>query len=578
MRLLELARVGVLAPVDLHFALAMGRLADEQRDDVLLAAALASRAVQRGHVCADLTRLGREPLLDDQETAVPVSLPETDAWAATLRTSTLVGDGSRLTPLVLDDRARLYLYRYFDYQRRLGAAISSRVGPAQVDRALLDEGLSRLFGSSEEQRRAALAVLTHRFALVSGGPGTGKTTTIAKILALFQEQALARSDRAMRIALLAPTGKAASRLGESIRAHLEDLACSEAVKTILARERAATLHRGLGFDASKPTRFRHDAAHPLAADAVVVDEASMVDLALMTKLAEAVHPEARLVLVGDKDQLASVEAGAILGDLYHAPRVQQCAVHLDKSYRYRQEGGIGALARAVNRGDADAALGLLQSETTMPYGEVALCSLDEQQPLRGPLGGTVLEGFSAYLATADPLERLERLARFRVLCVHRRGPLGAETMNTAVEHHLAAAGALTPDAAFYDGRPVLITHNDYQLGLYNGDVGVVCRTGAKVRVAFAASETSEVRWIDPGRLPSHETVFAMTVHKSQGSEFDRVALLLPSAVSPIVTRELVYTGLSRARERIDVYGSAHVLREAIGRRIERASGLRELLT
>jgi exodeoxyribonuclease V alpha subunit len=283
-----------------------------------------------------------------------------------------------------------------------------------------------------------------------------------------------------------------------------------------------------------------------------------------------------LVLVGDKDQLASVEAGAILGDLYQAPGVQHCAVHLDKSYRYREEGGIGALARAVNRGDAGAALGLLQSETTMPYGEVALCSLDEQRPLRGPLGGTVLDGFSAYLATADPVERLERLARFRVLCVHRRGPLGAETMNNAVEHHLAAAGVLTPDAAFYDGRPVLITHNDYQLGLFNGDVGVVCRNGTRVRVAFAASQ--EVRWIDPGRLPSHETVFAMTVHKSQGSEFDRVALLLPSAVSPILTRELVYTGLSRARERIDVYGSAHVLREAIGRRIERASGLRELLT
>jgi exodeoxyribonuclease V alpha subunit len=356
-----------------------------------------------------------------------------------------------------------------------------------------------------------------------------------------------------------------------------ELSCTDAVKAaVLAAVTPATLHRALGFDPQAPTRFRHGADNPLPADAVIVDEASMVDLALMTKLAEAVRPEARLVLLGDKDQLASVEAGAILADIYDAPGIAACTSRLEKSYRYDVQSGIGSLARAINRGDAEETLAVLRSETTMPYGRVALCTLEEHRPLEGTLGATVREGFSVYLSATDPGERLERLTSFRVLCMHRRGPLGALTMNAAIEGHLAAAGMLDPSGTFYDGRPILITENDYQLALFNGDIGVVGEHDGRLRAAFASAEEG-VRWIDLGRLPPHETVFAMTVHKSQGSEFDRVALLLPPGRSPILTRELVYTGVSRARERVDIYGSPAILKEAIDRRIERASGLRQLL-
>ncbi len=579
----RLADHGVLSPLDLALARTLARMAGEDSPEVLLAIALTSRAVHHGHVCVELGELRHMPLFDvDDEPLSEVSFPEPAAFCAALEASPLTGDGDEATPLVLRGQ-RLYLRRYFDYQRRLAAEIRARAEPVpDVDVTLLESGLERLFGGCEEssgaQRLAAAVAVRRRLAVIAGGPGTGKTTTVVKILALLQEQALAGGGRPARLLLLAPTGKAAQRLGEAIAAQLDGLPCSAEVRSLIPRE-ASTIHRALGYQARQPTRFVHHRARPLAVDAVVADEASMIDLALMTKLVEAVPRRARLILLGDRDQLASVEAGAILGDICAAENTSSVAdslVELRHSHRFGADSGIGALARAVNAGDADEALALLAGERAMPHGQVTLADLDERDPLAGALGNAVRDGFGPALAADSPAERLARSGRFRILCAHRRGRLGVEAMNQQVQQHLQAHGLLRIDGPYYDGRPILVTRNDHQLRLYNGDLGVVLCEPDGPRVWFQGPG-SEPRAVRPARLPPHETVFAMTVHKSQGSELDRVAVLLPERATPILSRELIYTAISRARQRVDIFGGEQVLRQAIARRVQRASGLTEAL-
>jgi exodeoxyribonuclease V alpha subunit len=574
----RLASVGAISDVDARFAEAVARLGGEEPGSrVAVAAALASRAVQRGHVCAHLARLAEEPLVDGDGAVVmpPIDL---DATLAALRGSALVSDGSSPAPLVLDGSARLYLKRYYDYEVRLARALDERARlTSTIDDALLERALDRIFGADleHEQRRAAATAVRRHLAVISGGPGTGKTTTVAALLALIVEQAQAQG-RTLGIRLVAPTGKAAQRMGEALRASVDRLPISEEVRRALPTEDASTIHRALGYQPRTPTRFRHDRHNPLSADVVVADEASMIDLALMTKLVEAVPATARLVLLGDKDQLASVDAGAVLADLWDAPSLSSCASRLSKSYRFGDQSRIAALARAITNGDADGVLEVLRGERDMPYGEVALKPpITPGSELPRELLVAVTRGLAGLFEDVGPEERLRRLRTFRVLCAHRRGPAGVEVVNRLVEKHLRESGCIGERALYYDGRPILITANDHQLGLYNGDIGVVCREGGGRRVFFAGSERT--RAFPVGRLPDHETVYAMTVHKSQGSEVDRVALILPPEPSPILTRELLYTAVTRAREHVDVFASKGVLRHGIGRRIERASGLADRL-
>jgi len=599
----RLREAGVLSSLDRHFAVCIAALAGEVRPDVLLAAALASRQVASGHVCLDLPRLVEGAL----SALAPIAVarldewrwPELAGWLAELASSPLVDAEARVdlaTPLVLDDAGRLYLRRYWLHQQGLAEAIRSRVaaGPSQlpVDRVRLEQGLERLFPDPDDalQREAAATAVTSRFCVVSGGPGTGKTSTVVKILALLVEQALGAGGPAPRIRLLAPTGKAAAALAGAIQRSLTDLACSDEAKACIP-ESAATLHRALRPLPGSNTRFRHDARDPIAADVVIVDEASMVDLALMARLFEALPTDARVILLGDRDQLASVEAGAVLGDIAgagagpavgaaQASTIRGHVVQLTRSHRYRTDSGIAALARAINEGDADAALAVLDDPTRPDVSRVS-------PPLAGGLGESleadVLAGYADFLAARDPAVRLRALDRFRVLCAHRLGPHGVEALNRAIEALLARRGGLPVRGAFYAGRPILVLRNDPQLEIYNGDVGVLmprpAELGAGHLGAFfrAGGAGAEPRWLSPLRLPPFETVFAMSVHKSQGSEFDAVALVLPDRTSRVVTRELLYTAVSRARERVVVHARPELLREAIGRRVERASGLSEAL-
>jgi exodeoxyribonuclease V alpha subunit len=413
---------------------------------------------------------------------------------------------------------------------------------------------------------------------VSGGPGTGKTSTVVKILALLAERERAAGRRPPRALLLAPTGKAAMRLTESIRREKARLDCDDVVRGAIPEE-AATIHRALGTIDGSTTRFRHHREHPLAADVVLVDEASMVDLALMARLADAVPAVARFILLGDEDQLASVEAGAVLGELCagsgeRAAPLGPCVVRLTRSWRYRPGSGIEALANAINAGEAERALAILDDPA---YPDVERVEAARDAALSGSLRASAVDGFRSYLEEDDPRRRLDALERFRLLCAHRRGPHGVETANAEGEAALAEEGLLSRgDGPTYDGRPIIVTRNDYQLQLFNGDVGTIVEEGDR-KLAFFLAPDGTPRRLSPARLPPHETVFAMTVHKSQGSEFDRVAVLLGDEPTPLLTRELLDTAVTRARQAVTLHGTADVVAHAVRRRTERASGLRDAL-
>jgi len=575
----ELVKIGLLSPLDRHFALSIVRLGRESNPMVELAAAVASRAVSRGHICADLNDLHTNGWLADDDTPVSkMDLPSPKAWSAALRKSPLVAahpDPRHPRPLVFDEQGRLYLYRYADYQRRLASQIKDRASIAEKpNQELLQAGLARLFpgtDANDAQRRAAELAVSRRFSVISGGPGTGKTYTVAKILALLQEQALALGNAPLRIQLMAPTGKAAQRLGESIANSIDTLNVDAKTRDAIPRT-ASTLHRGLGRRADSATRFRHNSENPLPADVVIVDEASMVDLAMMTKLIEAIPSAGRLILLGDKDQLASVEAGAILGDIY-AAGLENCTAELTHSHRYDGTSGIGQLARAVIAGDADRAMHALATAN-----RVALRELESISDL-GRVLTPVVNATFMHLRRAAPAEKLSILSELRILTAHRNGPFGATHCNPIVEQILGNANHLQLDRDWYEGRPIIVTANDYQLDLWNGDVGVIGRAeeNASLAAFFQGRDRNTLRHLSPARLPDHETVFAMTVHKSQGSEFGRILLLLPDRPSPVLTRELIYTAITRAREHVDICGSESVLRHAIGRRVRRASGLVDLL-
>ena len=604
--LATLRQKGWLAALDTELARGLGRLVDERDPLVLLGVALASRQIREGHVCADLSKVAGLPIVDAE--GLPVAdarFPEQAAWLAALRGSRLVGDGQSPTPLVLDGEGRLYLARYFQHERELAQRLLSRVGPAPVHVPAegLGPALRRLFGpapgESDAQRTVAMLAVLGQTTIVSGGPGTGKTTTVVKLLALLVEHGLAS-----RIALLAPTGKAAARLSESVARAKSGLPVSEAVRAGISEE-ASTIHRALGPVGGDGTRFRHGREQPLSADVVVVDESSMVDVALMRRLLDAVPDSARLILLGDAHQLASVEAGAVLGDICagiegvgwsedlaeRAQRVfgeplpvasggsvaplRDSMVELTKSYRFDPQRGIGGVAAAIRQGDADAALELLGR----PGSEATLVDL-APEALEHELTAALIRGYTPFLSARTASAALVALERFRVLAAHRRGSRGVDAMNALAEHALSRAGLLPAGATrgrFYPRRPLLVTENDYQLGLFNGDVGVIFPgPDGSLRAHFALAEGG-TRDFSPSRLPAHETVFATSIHKSQGSEFDEVVVVLPDERSPLLSRELVYTAVTRARHRAALFGSAESFRRGVTRSIERASGLRRAL-
>jgi exodeoxyribonuclease V alpha subunit len=650
-----------------------GRLQQPCPPLLLLAMTLTSHQVGRGHVCLDLAATLRDPerVLDLPPDGDPtegagrgpaqwlrgLTLP---AWIEAIDQPWVVGSVGDSTPLIRRGPL-LYLRRYWNHEQQILAGIQHRLAhPPAVDEQALSQVLARLFPRTaarpdvDWQQVACALAARESFAVLTGGPGTGKTTTVVKLLATLQVLAEQQHGAPLRIRLAAPTGKAAARLNESIRRQTGQFEhwfgadqATALVQTILA-EKVSTVHRLLGT-LPAGQGFRHHRWNRLAVDVVVVDEASMVDIHLLSCLVDALPETTRLILLGDKDQLASVEAGAVLGQLCaraeagnywattaawlrrvaaiqlpaatlaaearpdcsagqgHGPwlpglvfdhsspasqRLDQAVTMLRRSHRFADTSGIGRLAKAVNAGDAQAAWQLLQQD------QPDLQLINARQPQEPKLQQWIVEGYRPFLeqvasgppdATAEAIDRwarqvLELQSGFQLLCTVRRGPWGVDRCNERIVTWLRRAQLIPSAGQWFPGRPVMVTRNNYGLRLMNGDLGVVLPSGppldtggglrTPLRVAFPDSESpSGLRWVLPSRLGDVETVFAMTVHKSQGSEFTRVGLLLPDRPSPVMTRELIYTGITRAAQHFSlVLSHPSVLRDAIQSKIQRTSG------
>ena len=657
---------GDLADIDRHFAALIADLDGDDGSELALAAALASAWTRDGHACIALPDIaGRE-----WPRAGAVRLPELDAWVGALRASPVVGGpedaGGR--PLVLDDRGRLYLQRLWAAEKAVAAGLrglaadtacgprwtetaagsrgasrrerdgsasnstatgggdgeSRGPGPVPVDTRLdsvtLEAELDRFFPDTaydDHVRVAARTAACRRICVVSGGPGTGKTTIAAVIVAVLLELGLVAPGR---IALTAPTGKAAARLQEAVRGrHRELVSRSPALEGYEAQ--ATTVHRWLlrrerGGRSSRPV------------DALILDEGSMVDLSLMARVIDALPPDARLVVLGDASQLASVQPGAVFADMCRAgarsvatgsgdggigpdtcaragagagmgtatglhedssapasssapPPLASCVITLERNWRFDPKGGVGRLAAAVARGDASAAVAALNDPSD---DAIELHALPDAGRFERLATGFADDRFAPALrkmrALRAPGEGAPSLSSFRVLCAHRVGSFGAVRFNRLVERRLHALGLVRGNDAFYPGRPILVTRNDPRTGLSNGDTGIVLRDAAgRKQVWFPELDDPErgPRLVAPARLPPHESFFAVTVHRAQGSEYDEVAVVPGPAESRVATRELLYTAVTRARRRVIVYGSEESIRAAVERATERSSGLRDAL-
>lgn len=661
--------------------LARGHGADEPTCRYVWRAALAvSLATAEGHVCVPL-----DNLLDGQASGelFPGDAPALSVWREALFASGLCAPASLALartddvqadafPLLLDDHDRLYLARYYSYEARLATALGRKLSLTErtpvtaADRARLHRyfGEGALVSSDGQQEpnwqmAAAALALQRSLVVLSGGPGTGKTTTVVGLLACLLER-----DANLRVALAAPTGKAAQRMQEALTAR-RDL--PETVRRALP-EAAVTLHRLLGVlpESAEQAgrRFRHHAANPLPYDLIVVDEASMIDLSMATQLLEAVPESARLILLGDKDQLAAVEAGAVFGELsaqrrfspdmrrrllsalewpVDAPprsgplaaaagngapdaaagsvRVSQgledTVVWLERTYRFGENSAIGRLATAIKSGkviEARKACTLADDGAFAGIGSTsAPAASDADRVMFSEDGGVQLspvslhalaDGYSAYLAAlAEAVATIEQLGdpatvtaadvamvaqpvfaafgQFRVLCATRGGRRGVELLGAQLTAVLARRAGMALGAgggAWFAGRPVLVTQNEYALNLFNGDIGIAFPLGPSgtLRVAFATPDGG-YRLYSPASLPAHETAFAMTIHKSQGSEFERVAMVLPEQASRVLSRELIYTGVTRARRQVWLYAPWQVVASAIARPTQRDGGLTDRL-
>jgi exodeoxyribonuclease V alpha subunit len=554
-------------PADVHVARRLTALAKEPDESVALAIAIAVRALRGGSVCVDLRSIA------DQLEMPDLPWPSPDDWLQAVKASPLVTEKPVLRLFSDSTADLLYMDRYWLEEQQVCDDVLTLLSSTLPGRV---PSLERLFPEGwEEQRAAAEIALTQSLTVLTGGPGTGKTTTVARLLALLAEQASLSGRRSrsggdiqqppLRIALAAPTGKAAARLLEAVQLEVDKLDVAD--RDRLPELKASTLHRLLRSRPDNSSRFRYHRENRLPHDVIVVDETSMVSLTLMARLLEALRPDSRLLLVGDPDQLASVEAGAVLADMVDGlgERSDVRIAALKTSHRFGES--IGKVASAIRTGDVDEVIALLRAggehiewlETENPGEHLRKVLLPHALRLRE---AAILGDVRAALSTLD---------EHRLLCAHRRGPYGVRFWNHQVERWLTDATGEPLWTQWYAGRPILVTANDYGLGLYNGDTGVTVVRGDGLRAVLAAG--AEPVEFATGRLSDVDTMHAMTIHKSQGSQADEVTVLLPLEDSRLLTRELFYTAVTRAKEKIRVIGTEASVRAAVQRRAVRASGL-----
>jgi len=603
----------IFSAFDLHIGEFLSSGVTKNKDDVRLAASLISRQLNDGHVCVRLSEFAGRGLGTGDNESDHVQFPRLSVWLQSLENAECVGRPGDFKPLILDDAHRLYFQRYWQYEQDVAGFIRRRVSAdlhkdSHYSSESTREKLQFYFpemsmGKVSWPGIAAAIALTRQFLVITGSPGTGKTTAITRIMAFLQDV----KNRELRIALCAPTGKAAARMEESVKKTKMILACPEDIKEAIPDE-AMTIHRLLGSIMYSPY-FSFNEKNNLPYDLVVVDEASMVDLPLAAKLMTALRPDATLILLGDREQLASVDAGSVLGDICFpeplnvfsrafgkelericgvtvdtsdaAPDVRDCIVEMKQNYRFSEGSGIGILSRLIKTGDADGVLALTGEGK---FSDVHLCEISSSEDIWKRLRDMALKSYRAYLQSissgSGSIEDIfGRFEAFRVLCALRVGRWGSQRMNMVIENLLAESGLIHLTDPYYQGRPVMIIQNDYRLQLFNGDVGIVLRDSSdhnRVKIYFRDPKQG-FRKILPERLPRHETVWAMTVHKSQGSEFDDVVLILTENDSTVLTRELLYTGITRARLNVSIWAGKNMLKRTIQKQIVRQSGLTDAI-
>lgn len=562
MRLSDYQSRGLLELLDIELARALCRAAASTNPEVELALALTSRNVRRGHSCFPVGMSARDIWpREAMPGELPSELPSAAEWKDALHDSRLTQNG----PLVLDAAGRLYLRRYWQLEQDIAQELAARsaMPPALTDIASwLESMLEVLFPGEPEspQRRAARNAVQHHVSLLCGGPGTGKTTTVAAIVALLVQGRLRETGIAPKVMLLAPTGKSAARLGEAVRQAKARMQVCEAVLQEIP-EQAMTIHRALGMQ-REGMRFRRNADLPLEANIIVVDEASMIDLGLMRQLLNATPRDATLLVVGDPDQLTSVEAGSVLRDLVAASAETWWTgrvTELTKTYRYDERHALGKLIAAVRRGEAASVEALLESKDA---DDVAWTS---PEGLQSELVYAARH-WSGVLAAHDPGEHFELRSRYVVLSPFRGGPAGTRQLGMTTRERVSG-----PEGGALPVTPIIIEENSHELHVYNGDFAIL-HDGAPP-MAIVQSDAGGYREIAEARLPRFSEAFALSVHKAQGSEFDEVLLVLPEEDAPLLTRELLYTALSRARKRVRVVGSKEVIATALRRKAQRYSGL-----
>ncbi|QGU86450.1 exodeoxyribonuclease V subunit alpha [Erwinia sorbitola] len=599
-------RLRLLRPLDVQFA---QMVASAEQPALMLAAALVSRDAGEGHVCLPLDQLYPEAFFAGRHTDLAQALWQAAGapqdWADYLLAQSAVGDGKSATPLVLHQQ-RLYLHRMWQSEGEVAQFVQRQQHSVALDEVQMRQTLDRYFGQQPDdwQKIAAAVALTRQVAVISGGPGTGKTTTVAKLLASLIEL----SATSPRIELAAPTGKAAARLTESLGKTLQELKLDDAIRNSFPGE-ATTLHRLLGALPGSQ-RMRYHRGNPLHLDVLVVDEASMVDLPMLANLIAALPAQARVIFLGDRDQLASVEAGAVLGDICRcaesgysmeraaeltrltgcdvsgredasASEVRDIICLLRKSYRFTESSGIGQLAQAVNAGEVKRVEQVFSGGFSDIRRQTLSSSEDYQQLLDECVAG--YRGYLQRLSSgAEPAEVLAEFGRFQLLCALREGPFGVSGLNDRIEQSLRQAGLIRRNIAvngkWFVGRPVMIARNDRALGLFNGDIGIAMLDEEQQLKVFFPLPDGSIKAVQPSRLPPHDSAWAMTVHKSQGSEFDHTLMVLPNQVLPVLTRELVYTAITRAKRQLTLYADKAVFNSAVKMRTQRRSGLVDRLT
>lgn len=574
-------------------------------DAVLLASVLASYFYRQGDVCIRLDKLAGQPLFTNAEEDVSLQAPSFEEWVAALEKSSVVGGPDTFRPLIWDGKKRLYLQKLWYYEDRLFRQIleKSSIDEAAIDYKLLTLGLQQLFPKSEQpvdwQKIAAITAVRSQFSVISGGPGTGKTSTVVRILALLAQQAV-KNQQHLSIALAAPTGKAAARLQQSILQARESIPISEEALKIIP-VKAKTIHQLLGASRHS-AKLKYHAENPLPVDVLIVDEASMIDQALMSKLMDALLAKTKVILLGDKDQLASVEAGAVLGNICgkatntisdeladylteiglevpdeivsESPqKLTDNITLLTKNYRFKDESGIAELAAVVNTGNHSEAQEIL---TKNRFSDISLSIPEHFETIEEKSVTSVSRFLKSASQRGSVDSMFSEFATEQILCAHRKGPYGVAHLNARIEHILKRKGTIPANKTWYPGRPVIINQNNYGLGLYNGDIGIcLVDKSNRPEVVFQREDTL-VRYA-PSRLNNFDLAYALTIHKSQGSEFDSIMLILPDQPSQLITRELLYTAITRARQRVEIVGSAKTFEQGVKKRVERTSGLQDRL-